>query len=93
MSKAQLIAQRFEIQDPTTDRLGRGGMGVVYKGVDRQTDAAVAVKVLDPVIFSDDVSLVERFKREGEALRRLNHPNIVQMVAAVEEDGQHFLVR
>ena len=39
-----------------------------------------------------DPDLLERFLREGEALRRLNHPNIVHMVAACEQDGRHYLV-
>lgn len=36
--------------------------------------------------------MLERFAREGDALRQLNHPNIVKMLAAIEEDGQYYLV-
>jgi len=52
----------------------------------------VAVKALKPEIVVGNPDLVARFVREGEALRQLNHPNIVTMVAAVEEDGRHYLV-
>ena len=88
MSGKQLIADRFELQD----LLGRGGMGEVYRARDTQTGEAVAVKALNPEILARDPSLLERFIREGEALRQLNHPNIVRMIAAVEEDGRHYLV-
>src|SRR5512139_4086467 len=72
--------------------LGRGGMGAVYRAADTLTGQLVAVKVLDPQVVARDPDLLERFTREGEALRQLNHPNIVRMVAAVEEEGQHYLV-
>jgi serine/threonine protein kinase/tetratricopeptide (TPR) repeat protein len=88
MTSRQLIANRFEIQD----LLGRGGMGNVYRATDTQTGEIVAVKALNPEILARDPSLLERFVREGEALRQLNHPNIVRMFAAVEEDGHHYLV-
>src|SRR5512137_2631927 len=87
-----LIANRFEINDSEKDLLGRGGMGEVYRATDTQTGETVAVKVLNPEILVNDPSLLERFKREGEALRQLNHPNIVHMVATVEEEGRHYLV-
>src|SRR5512135_2061090 len=88
MSVNPLIANRFEIQD----LIGRGGMGEVYRATDTQTGEIVAVKALNPDVIANDPNLLERFMREGEALRKLNHPNIVHMVAAVEEQGRHYLV-
>jgi serine/threonine protein kinase/tetratricopeptide (TPR) repeat protein len=86
------IANRFEINDPDKDLLGRGGMGEVYRATDTQTGETVAVKELNPEILAHDPGLLERFKREGEALRQLNHPNIVRMIEAIEEGGRHYLV-
>jgi hypothetical protein len=68
-----LVAERFEI-----DRVaGRGGMGVVYRALDRETGAAVALKLL----LDDGQDTGERFLREGRVLASLNHPNIVAHVA------------
>ena len=92
MSASQLIANRFRINDSEKDLLGRGGMGDVYRAADTQTGETVAVKALNPEILARDPTLLERFRREGEALRQLNHPNIVHMLAAVEENGRHYLV-
>jgi serine/threonine protein kinase len=92
MSMNKTIGNRFVIADPAKDLLGRGGMGEVYRAIDTQTGETVAVKVLTPEVLARDPDLLERFQREGEALRRLNHPNIVRMVTAVEEDGLHYLV-
>jgi len=87
-----MIANRFIINDPTRDLLGRGGMGEVYRATDTQTGELVAVKALNPEVVTHTPDLVERFVREGEALRQLNHPNIVRMIAAVQEQGRHYLV-
>ncbi|HKO92714.1 MAG TPA: protein kinase [Polyangiaceae bacterium] len=84
----QLIAGRFELRD----LLAQGGMGVVYQGYDRDTRKAVAIKVIQPALIVDHPEIVERFVREGEILRRLNHPNIVEMVAAVRHEGQQYLI-
>jgi serine/threonine-protein kinase len=73
-------------------------MGEVYRATDIQTGGLVAVRVLDPRVVAPAPGLLERFVREGEALRQLKHPNIVRMVAAVEEEGAttgvvaHYLV-
>jgi predicted Ser/Thr protein kinase len=94
----KLIADTYAILDGDTPEgleqnlLGRGGMGNVYRGVNSQTGEAVAIKVLKPEIVASDADLVTRFVREGQALRQLNHPNIVKMLAASEQDGQHYLV-
>jgi serine/threonine-protein kinase len=92
MSGRQIVGGRFEIADPERDLLGRGGMGDVYRGIDTRTGELVAVKVLRSEVVTGAPDAVARFIREGEALRELNHPNIVKMVAAVEEGGRHYLV-
>jgi serine/threonine protein kinase len=78
VSASRRIANRFEIRNPEHDLLGRGSMGDVYRATDTHTGELVAVKALDP-------GILERFVREGEALRQLDQPNIVRMVAAVED--------
>ncbi len=92
MNASRTIANRFVIADPERDLLGHGGMGDVFRAIDTQTGETVAVKALSPDVLARDPGLLERFLREGEVLRRLNHPNIVHMVAACEEAGRHYLV-
>ena len=83
-----LIAGRYALGE----ELGRGAMGIVYRGRDSQTGETVAIKMLDPQRIAGSPLLVERFLREGEALRQLNHPNIVKMLAMDERNGRHHLV-
>ena len=92
MIRPQIIANRFKINNPDKDLLGQGAMGNVYHGRDTQTGDAVAIKALKSEVVAGDPQLIERFIREGQALRQLNHPNIVKMLAAAEEDGRHYLV-
>jgi serine/threonine protein kinase len=87
-----IIANRFEINDPERDLLIRGSMGDVYRGTDAQTGQPVAIKALKPDLVAEYPDAVARFVREGEALRRLKHPNIVRIVAAVEDKGKQYLV-
>ncbi len=63
--------------------LGRGGMGVVYRGVQLNLERPVAIKLLAPHLAADP-AFAERFTREARALARLSHPNIV----AVHDFGQ-----
>ena len=67
-------------------------MGTVFKGLDTQTNLPVALKLLKSEALSDKPELIERFRREGEALRQLNHPNIVKMLDMIEDDGKHYLI-
>ncbi|MCS6835359.1 MAG: protein kinase [Anaerolineae bacterium] len=87
------IANRFEVHKLADDAhlLGQGGMGSVYRGLDTLTETPVAIKVLKADRLSDD-SMVQRFVREGQALRQLNHPNIVKMLDAIEQDGVNYLI-
>ena len=71
--------------------LGRGGMGSVYAGVNEETGERAAIKVLAAHLV-DDANFVERFKIEVETLKKLLHPNIVQLFAYGEEDGNLFYV-
>jgi serine/threonine protein kinase/tetratricopeptide (TPR) repeat protein len=73
------------------DKLGAGGMGVVFKARHRRLGPVVALKILPPS-FARDRMAVSRFKREVEAAGRLNHPNIVAALEADEDRGVHFLV-
>lgn len=72
--------------------IGGGGMGNVYAGTDILTGERVAIKQLRGELTGNMPKMVERFLREGEVLRRLNHPNIVKVLATVDEGGQHYIV-
>ena len=82
------IGQRYQRQE----QIGHGAMGIVYAGRDEQMGTAVAIKELKPELIGGNSELVARFRREGEALRQLNHPNIVKMWDAVEENGRFYLI-
>jgi serine/threonine protein kinase len=73
------------------DKLGKGGMGHVYKAQHKTMKRVVALKVL-PSQVSRQEGAVERFHREVVAAARLTHPNIVTAYDAAEDDGVHFLV-
>lgn len=92
MNLSKLIGNRYEIQNIARDLIGRGGMGNVYRGLDHQTGRAVAIKHLKGDVVVSNPEVVARFEREGEALRRLNHPNIVSMLTTVVEQDEHYLV-
>src|SRR5262245_6449425 len=67
-------------------RLGRGGMGAVFEGVNVETGEPAAVKVLNPHLAADE-GFRERFEMEINTLKKLKHPNIVRMYGWGQQDG------
>src|SRR5215471_17535225 len=74
-----------------TGKLGAGGMGEVYRGLDSKLNREVAIKVL-PESFAQDPERVARFQREAQVLASLNHRNIAAIYGIEESDGLRALV-
>lgn len=79
-----VLGSRYRLES----RIAQGGMGDVYAGRDLQAERPVAVKVLRGTSPED----LQRFESEGRVLRRLEHPNVVQLYDAADEDGVPYLV-
>ena len=72
------------------EKLGQGGMGIVYRAVDTHLDRPVAIKVL-PMLFLADPERTKRFVQEAKAASALNHPNVVTIHDISNSDGIDFI--
>jgi Tol biopolymer transport system component len=73
-----------------TEKIGEGGMGVVWKATDTTLDREVALKIL-PEAFAGEADRLGRFEREAKLLASLNHPNIAVLHGLHEHEGVRFL--
>jgi hypothetical protein len=87
MSAAYKKVGKYDVLDV----IGRGGMGVIYKGVDPGIGRIVAIKMITGA-FADDPELLHRFYREAQSVGNLQHPNIVTIYDLGVEDGSPYLV-
>ncbi|HVT04487.1 MAG TPA: protein kinase [Thermoanaerobaculia bacterium] len=82
-----LFAGRYLIEQI----LGRGGMGVVYRAIDKQLDEPVAIKTLPGDVMSRSPEELERFKREIRLARRITHRNVLRTYDYGEAEGNYFI--
>lgn len=81
------LANRYEI----LDRIGGGGMAIVYRALDTVLNRHVSVKVLRPQFVADE-EFVRRFRREAQSAASLSHPNVVNIYDVGVEEETYFIV-
>ena len=81
------LQNRYEI----LEKIGSGGMSVVYKAQCHTLNRLVAIKVLKEE-FAFDRAFIDKFRMEAQAAARLSHPNIVSVYDVVEEEALHYIV-
>ena len=86
MTSGTLFAERYQI----IEELGRGGMGKVYRALDRELNSEVALKLIRPEIAADGKT-IERFKNELKLARSISHRNVGRMYELMEEKGTRFI--
>lgn len=83
----KILGGRYEL----IEKIGAGGMAIVYKARCHLLNRYVAVKILRPELVEDE-NFVKRFKRESQAAASLSHPNIVNVYDVGQEDGIYYIV-
>lgn len=80
------LSEKYEI----VKEVGRGGMAIIYKAIQKNLEREVALKVL-PQHFTHDEEYLSRFHRESQEVAKLSHPNIITIYDEGEKNGTHFL--
>ena len=84
---SRLLAGRYEL----IEKIGEGGMAIVYKGKDRLLNRFVAIKILRPE-FTKDEQFIQNFIKESQSAAGLTHPNIVGVYDVGQEGNIHYIV-
>jgi serine/threonine protein kinase len=87
LSTGTVFADRYEV----LENLGAGGMGQVYKVLDKKIDEEVSLKLISPKITAD-VKIVEFFKNELKLARKISHKNVCRLYYFGEEAGTHYII-
>src|SRR4051812_45024425 len=86
LSSAALMVGKTLGKYRIIDKIGRGGMGIVYLAVDETLDRQVAIKAISPELVEGE--LVKRFRAEAVTLAKVNHPNIATVYELFRDDDQ-----
>jgi serine/threonine protein kinase/Tfp pilus assembly protein PilF len=86
LTTGSIFAERYQI----VEELGKGGMGRVYRAVDKKLKEEVALKLLKPEIASDKKT-IDRFSNELKFARKIAHKNVGRMYELLEDKGAHFI--
>ena len=86
LTTGSTFAERYQI----IEELGKGGMGRVYRALDKELNEEVALKLIKPEIAKDKIT-IERFKSELKFARKISHRNVGRMYELMEDRGSHFI--
>ncbi len=86
LTTGSTFAKRYQV----IEELGKGGMGKVYKVLDKDIKEKVALKLLSPEIASDEKT-IERFSNELKFARKISHRNVCRMYDLGKEEGSHYI--
>lgn len=86
LTTGSTFAERYQI----IEELGKGGMGKVYRVIDKEINEEVALKLIKPEIASD-IKTLDRFKNELKLARKVSHKNVGRMYELMEKKGTHFI--
>jgi serine/threonine protein kinase len=86
LARGSVFAGRFEV----IESLGRGGMGTVYRVMDKKISEEIALKLLKPEVAAD-INTIERFKNELKLARKITHKNVCRMYDLNEEEGTLYI--
>jgi serine/threonine-protein kinase len=86
LDSGTVFAGRYQV----IEELGRGGMGHVYRVLDKKLGEEVALKVIKPEVASDEKT-IQRFRNELKTARKIGHPNVTRMYDLGEDEGTHYI--
>jgi serine/threonine protein kinase len=86
VSRSVQFSSAFSRRYKVLNQLGRGGAGMVFRAIQRELRRKVALKIVDPDLFEDDVAR-QRFSQESQVTAEIHHPNVLQVIEAGVDKG------